>query len=434
MKKISLLICFFILFGVGAIYADLNSGLIAQYTFNGNANDVSGNGNNGTVNGATLTTDRFGRTNRAYNFDGNDYITIWTVEQINDKIDTSKGTISVWVKIDSVTPTRSAFVYQYCSLNSDRLYIDVGDFYAPVSPENKLRFGLGDTYRLSNYILTNNIWYHVVTTWDSDGSTSIYINGILDSIGTYGNPNFEFKDTEYFYLGKGYKDNEGIFIGKIDDIRIYNRALTDLEVTEIYHAELSTEFNNNCDNLSWKLYNGKEYALTSDYGSWTEAQIEAENCGGNLATINNLDENLWIISSFFDVYNRSHDGEKMQANVWIGYNLNSQKSKWEWKSAEPVSYTNLYEKFPQNGSFAYLHINPHQEVGTWNANPIHNDNYSYQPKGIIERTFSGCFSEEHISQAVITERNKWDANHDGKIGLEEAIKALQITAGMTKND
>ncbi|MGK5093653.1 hypothetical protein WDW89_16785 [Deltaproteobacteria bacterium TL4] len=53
------------------------NGLVAYYPFNGNANDESGNGNNGTVNGATLTTDRDGQTGKAYSFDGtDDYITI----------------------------------------------------------------------------------------------------------------------------------------------------------------------------------------------------------------------------------------------------------------------------------------------------------------------------------------------------------------------
>jgi hypothetical protein len=46
------------------------SGLVGWWPFNGNANDESGNGNNGTVNGATLTSDRNGNANKAYNFDG----------------------------------------------------------------------------------------------------------------------------------------------------------------------------------------------------------------------------------------------------------------------------------------------------------------------------------------------------------------------------
>ena len=45
-------------------------GLVAYYPFNGNANDESGNENNGVVDGATLTTDRFENNENAYNFDG----------------------------------------------------------------------------------------------------------------------------------------------------------------------------------------------------------------------------------------------------------------------------------------------------------------------------------------------------------------------------
>ena len=50
----------------------LNQGLIAYYPFNGNANDESGNGLDGTVNGASLTLDRHGNANSAFDFDGED--------------------------------------------------------------------------------------------------------------------------------------------------------------------------------------------------------------------------------------------------------------------------------------------------------------------------------------------------------------------------
>ena len=71
------------------------NGLVGWWPFNGNANDESGNGNNGTVNGATLTTDRFGNLNKAYSFDGNDNIEIdnWNSIQGN-----SNFSVSCWVK------------------------------------------------------------------------------------------------------------------------------------------------------------------------------------------------------------------------------------------------------------------------------------------------------------------------------------------------
>ena len=58
--------------GVAGAVPVIANGLVAAYEFTGNANDVSGNGNNGVVNGATLTADRFGNPNSAYSFDGVD--------------------------------------------------------------------------------------------------------------------------------------------------------------------------------------------------------------------------------------------------------------------------------------------------------------------------------------------------------------------------
>ncbi|MFM8685494.1 MAG: hypothetical protein ACKODJ_02965, partial [Bacteroidota bacterium] len=56
------------------IHGSLRNGLVGYWPFIGNANDESGNGNHGIVNGATLTSDRFGNQNSAYDFDGNDFI------------------------------------------------------------------------------------------------------------------------------------------------------------------------------------------------------------------------------------------------------------------------------------------------------------------------------------------------------------------------
>ncbi|MGK5094527.1 hypothetical protein WDW89_21250 [Deltaproteobacteria bacterium TL4] len=74
------------------------NGLVAYYPFNGNANDESGNGNNGTVIGATLTADRHGRANKAYSFDGvNDYLSASGSNVWN--FGTASFTISFWVNV-----------------------------------------------------------------------------------------------------------------------------------------------------------------------------------------------------------------------------------------------------------------------------------------------------------------------------------------------
>ena len=75
------------------------NGLVGWWPFNGNANDESGNGNNGTVNGATLTADRNGKANSAYSFDGvNDFIEVAQNQTLNN---VSSFSISIWYKIDN---------------------------------------------------------------------------------------------------------------------------------------------------------------------------------------------------------------------------------------------------------------------------------------------------------------------------------------------
>src|SRR5580704_12112208 len=71
----------------------LTNGLVAYYPFNGNANDASGNGNNGMVFGATLATDRFGNANSAYYFDGiSAYITV----PLSNTVFSGDFTASIW--------------------------------------------------------------------------------------------------------------------------------------------------------------------------------------------------------------------------------------------------------------------------------------------------------------------------------------------------
>ena len=86
----------------GIVSPEKNDGLVAYYPFNGNADDLSGNGNNGIVHGAALTEDRFGNANSAYHFDGiDDYIMIPHSEDF--KFGVYDFTISLWLQYPSQT-------------------------------------------------------------------------------------------------------------------------------------------------------------------------------------------------------------------------------------------------------------------------------------------------------------------------------------------
>jgi uncharacterized protein (TIGR02145 family) len=217
-------------------FATLNptKGLVAHYPFNGNANDISGNGNNGTVNGATLTTDRFGKANKAYSFNGiSDYIEIPNSNTINFS---KYMTISLWLKSSQLNkPMR--IIDKTTVSSADGYMLDSGS--GSNSNENdKIRF-VGAN---GNFVTSNSVgefkWYHLTLSFEN-GLIKFYINGVLDkSISATSNT---LSSTNWpLFIGKSTNQsscNCQLFNGIIDDVRIYNRTLTTTEVSELYSSE-----------------------------------------------------------------------------------------------------------------------------------------------------------------------------------------------------
>jgi len=197
------------------------AGLLAYYPFNGNANDESGNGNNGIVHGATLTTDRNGITNSAYYFDGtNNYIRI---PQINwPALGTGDFTACAWVNISSFNDYRMIFAddilgnFQFNITNGGGSF----EFYFP---------GFG--YRSDSYEFTISNWYHL-TALRQNGILKFYINGL--QFGSY-NRSDAISKSSFLDIGYRTSNNAHPFYGSIDDIRIYNRALTESEIQQLYN-------------------------------------------------------------------------------------------------------------------------------------------------------------------------------------------------------
>jgi len=106
------LLVLFISFDLSQIsYADLNDGLVAYYPFNGNANDESGNGKDGTVEGASLTSDKNGIANSAYRFDGiDDRITAPTIFEV----DQDPLSLSVWLFFDNEVDSVNSPIFVEC--------------------------------------------------------------------------------------------------------------------------------------------------------------------------------------------------------------------------------------------------------------------------------------------------------------------------------
>jgi Concanavalin A-like lectin/glucanases superfamily len=200
----------------------ITNGLVAYYPFNGNANDVSGNGNNGTVVEATLTQDRFGNTNQAYSFNGtNSYISFNNVP--TSQVD--NWTITAWVSPASLDQMRIAV-----GLGYDDGY--TGNGYSLGILFNQLHTifgGLGDIDGGFTFPATNQ-WYQIVMVRNS-GVTTFYANGVPTGGGDTTTPLVPTS----FRIGS----NIGLrfFNGAIDDVRIYNRGLSTNEVAELYAVE-----------------------------------------------------------------------------------------------------------------------------------------------------------------------------------------------------
>jgi len=196
-------------------------GLVAYYPLEGNANDISGNGYHGTVYGATLTQDRFGNPNRAYQFDGvNDYI----LAPVNINPDVMpKVTMTAWVKANDVASVRQV------------ISTDNGGLDRTVGIDNRLSGTccwsafIGTGLLLGDRPVNPGEWVFLAVVYDQDESTvKIYVNGDCDQgNGVLG------AGYEYIHIGSNPSYGE-YFNGVIDDVRIYNRALSEAEVQMLY--------------------------------------------------------------------------------------------------------------------------------------------------------------------------------------------------------
>ena len=200
------------------------NGLEGFWPFNGNANDVSGNNNNGFVSNAVLTADKSGIANSAYNFNGTNARIVTT----NAPTLTGNYSISAWFNTQSLA---SWGTIVDCRPNAAS---GIG-----IEHNSNLSFttSTGSSYNntMSNFSIQTNTWLHVVVVYNGTHKL-IYINGVLDKTQLYSNlilsttQPFIFGDRGIMPSGPG-----NYFNGTLDDIGIWNRSLTQSEVTALYN-------------------------------------------------------------------------------------------------------------------------------------------------------------------------------------------------------
>jgi hypothetical protein len=220
----------------GAIINDSSNafGAVAAYNFSGNANDASSHSHNGFAVNVTLVSDRRGNPNSAYNFSSasGSYVELPTYQQILGS--SEEFSISMWLKYSGVDAGPTP-LQLYPDNPTDRLYVAVP--YHPTSNPADIYFDYGNftTGRLNLTITTFNIWKHFVFVRSKASNfMKVYVDGVL--LGSKSSTVDITNKNRKFRIGGAGLGTE-TFNGAIDDIRIFDRALSDADVSIIYNSE-----------------------------------------------------------------------------------------------------------------------------------------------------------------------------------------------------
>ncbi len=255
-----------------------SNGLVGWWPFNGNANDESLNGNNGMVSGASLMNDRNGVANSSYSFDG-----------VDDKIDcgnglslnqfTSELTVAAWIKAPQTVNTDKNILSKYgCNPGGWSLETSQNTFATNFT-------GCNQSVQ-SQFNLYNDTWIHIIGVREAN-KWKVYKNGLLeDSSAIFANYNL---NSTYNLIIGVQNDNlnpSTHWEGQIDDIGIWNRALTQQEITNLYKA-INCANNTTISPQTNSLTIGSTATFVSSTSDPNPSYVWQSDLGQGFQTLNN---------------------------------------------------------------------------------------------------------------------------------------------------
>ena len=442
-------------------------GLVAYYPFNGNANDESGNGNHGTVNGATLSYNRNGDDNSAYDFqvldwdsgnNGGDYIYIPHSSEFNFE----SFTLSAWVYRKSAGASNSPqhltimrkFEEGYNNPNGESWHFDIAHGtnnggsiligrVIEQSPSPATKFECAST----NTIIEKE-WTNVIMTY-SDKTIKTFINGVESCSSTNNNITLNTLGTSGISIGMSVQANGnwGPFDGSIDDVGIWNRALTDQEIQNLYtsstgdiilNGTVSAENNqikNVADPTEAQDVTTKSYVDNSVSNTYSQAEVDAiisalQNQINDLKPLKDVDGNnyeyirygdqVWTVENAEMVTYR--DGTEIpqvtDATEWEGLTTGA----WCYHDNDPTK-PRLYNWYAVAGIHDTDPNTPNKEFAPegwhvptdaeWNTleNYLIANGYNYD----------GTTTENKIAKAMASNTGWGASNYTGTPGNEQSL-------------
>jgi hypothetical protein len=254
------------------------NGLIGYWNFIGNANDIGNNNLNGVVNGATLTIDRNGNSNSAYSFSSSsNNISVPNNSLLS--LNNTDFTINAWIKLDNfpALSTSSEVYNQYYTILGKRQFSANNDYSigisSPSSPNGagNLVFAQGPggagSFVSSNSPIVTGVWNNISIVYSLSNQTiKLYVNNILVSQQT--GVTIPGQNSANFWFGNDVSGSATYFPGTIDDVGIWNRALTTTELNSIFQPCTETIATPIITTSGPTILNqGESVVLTSSYST-----------------------------------------------------------------------------------------------------------------------------------------------------------------------
>jgi hypothetical protein len=398
---------------IEGVVGGLWTGLVGYWPLDGDARDYSAFGNHGVmVGGVSAASNRLGAAGKSVSFDGTSgRIEIPEAAVLSTRV----MTFNAWVRPTEVTRMVLGKKGAWSDAAGEQynLLLDIGKPAFAVKRGSNGVAGTGWRQAAGSTVLPLNVFSMVTGVWDGQ-RVKVYVNGVLTASALAPAGDIDAVTGGGLVLGAGWASDTAFVRGGMDDVRMYNRVLSEEEIRALFQAESGRDIDGDGIADEEEIGRGR-YEIVLGTFTWEQAKAHAEARGGHLATI--VSEREW--QSIQTVL-----GSRLtQQSLWIGGTDLKQNGRWEWVTGEKMGWMNWARNEP-NDYFGAASENCLQLYanGTWNDLPGH---YSGSVRGyLFER---GNWSDPTMADTDgdgVNDKDDLDPN-----GFDRLAGTYEVVAG-----